>query len=135
MAWNSVASERTQRSLERLERALARLSEALDEPPDGPLVLDGTIQRFEFVFELAWKTMRHCLAEEGTETATPRETLRAAYAAGIVSDEDGWLALLQARNETSHTYDDEVGRHVYAAVATSIPLFEDAVAAVAARIG
>ena len=40
------------RRLDDLERALARLDEALTVPADAPLAIDGTIQRFEFAFEL-----------------------------------------------------------------------------------
>lgn len=37
-------------SLTKLEAALKRLGEALAEDSSNPLFIDGTIQRFEFVF-------------------------------------------------------------------------------------
>jgi len=37
--------------------------------------IDGTIQRFEFVIELYWKTLKRLLALEGINTYTPRESL------------------------------------------------------------
>jgi len=114
------ASIRSRIAVEKLERALARLEEALAEDPSAPLVLDGTIQRFEFVFELCWKAMRAVLADQGIETASPRGTIRAAYAAGLIDDEAAWLALLQARNETSHTYDEAQARQVYARIRDSL---------------
>lgn len=43
-------------SLQKLELAIKRLDEALAEDDTNPLAIDGTIQRFEFVFELMWKT-------------------------------------------------------------------------------
>ena len=45
---------------DRFTAAVARLREALDDYKKFPLdsVRDGTIQRFEFCTELAWKTMR-----------------------------------------------------------------------------
>ena len=39
------------------KNALARLKEALEEEP-SEIVLDGILHRFEFTFELAWKTIK-----------------------------------------------------------------------------
>jgi hypothetical protein len=50
------------RRLEELELAPCRLEEALTVPETAPLAIDGTIPRFEFVFELCWKVMK-ALAE------------------------------------------------------------------------
>lgn len=38
----------TERGLAHLEQAVSRLREALDEPAENRLAIDGTIQRFEF---------------------------------------------------------------------------------------
>ena len=111
----------SRRSLRKLTRALGRLDEALAEPEDNPLVIDGTIQRFEFVFELFWKTLRRFLAEEGVTATTPREALQAAFAAGWIADEAAWLAMLEARNETSHTYDEARARDVYTSIRQHFP--------------
>jgi len=91
-------------SLESLERAMGKLDSALNTPRDRELVIEGTIQRFEFVIELFWKTLKRALEYEGTQTKTPRESLKAAYAAGWLENEDDWLALLDLRNSTSHLY-------------------------------
>lgn len=48
--------KKTEQSLENLENALKRLGEALSEPEINSLTIDGTIQRFEFSFELFWKS-------------------------------------------------------------------------------
>jgi len=74
----------TSRRLEDLERALTRLEEALRVPEEAPLAIDGTIQRFEFVFELCWKTMKALLERESPseQFGTARAAIRGAYAAG-----------------------------------------------------
>ena len=41
-------------------KALNRLKEALLEEPTD-IVVDGTLQRYEFTFELAWKTIKDYL--------------------------------------------------------------------------
>lgn len=112
---------------------MSRLEEALAIAPDAPLAVDGTIQRFEFVFELFWKTLRRFLIEEGEQPSTPRETLRAAFAAGWIKDERAWLELLDARNETTHTYDEEKAREVYEAVKREMPALQATLGSLTAR--
>lgn len=46
--------------------ALKRLEEATREVP-SEIVIDGTIQRYEFTFELAWKTMKDYLEYNGID--------------------------------------------------------------------
>ena len=100
-------------SLKQLGNALQRLHEALQEPNTGSLVIDGTIQRFEFVVELYWKTLKRLLASEGIQTHTPRETLERAYQAEWLKDEKVWLRMLKDRNETSLMYDEEAAVKIY----------------------
>lgn len=111
----------TARSVEKLGRAVERLGEALAEPEDSALAIDGTIQRFEFVFELLWKTFRRLLHADGIDVATPRDALKAAFAAGWIEDEAAWLEMLQDRNETSHTYDEEKALAVYRSIRARFP--------------
>jgi nucleotidyltransferase substrate binding protein (TIGR01987 family) len=112
------------RALDVLGRALERLHEALAQPEDNPLAIDGTIQRFEFAIELSWKALRRLLVREGVTTTTPREALRAAFRAGWLADEATWLQLLHDRNETSHTYNEATARRIYANVRSAFPEME-----------
>ncbi len=100
-------------ALSKLEAAVARLGEALAEDSSNPLYLDATVQRFEFVFELAWKTMKRALEAEGLICKTPRETFKAAYQAGWLHEEELWLQMLDDRNVTSHTYDEPLAAEIY----------------------
>ncbi len=106
MESSSMSQRRLQWNLANLQRALAQLEEAVRIPRDRPLVVEGTIQRFEFVIELFWKTLKRGLEFEGRPTKTPREALTEAYAAGWIDDETIWLDMLQCRNDTSHLYLD-----------------------------
>lgn len=100
-------------SLGKLEAALARLGEALGEDSSNPLYLDATVQRFEFVFELAWKTLKRALEAEGLSSKTPRETFKAAYQAGWIHEEALWVQMLGDRNVTSHAYDEPLAAEIY----------------------
>jgi nucleotidyltransferase substrate binding protein (TIGR01987 family) len=90
--------------LDNLGRALGKLKDALDMPRANELILEGTIQRFEYVIELFWKTLKRALEYEGIVTKTPRESLKQAYAVEWLHDEMIWLAMLDSRNRTSHLY-------------------------------
>ena len=46
------------------KNALERLKEAMLEEPTA-IIIDGTIQRYEFTFELAWKIMKDYLEYNG----------------------------------------------------------------------
>lgn len=100
---------RWQQRFENYERALALLREpfAGDVTRLTALERGGVIQRFEVALELAWKTLKDLLEHEGRtlSPATPRSVFKEAAAAGLVSDGDVWLEMIEARNRLSHTYD------------------------------
>ena len=100
-----MSNRKLLQSLGNLEKG--RLEEALAEDLSNSLLVDGTIQRFEFTIELYWKTLKQILDSEGIETKTPRETLKEAYQIGWINDEIAWLQMLKDRIETSHTNDEE----------------------------
>ncbi|MCE5294240.1 MAG: nucleotidyltransferase substrate binding protein [Chlamydiales bacterium] len=114
-----------QASFEALGDALERLEEALKIPLDTHgIVVDATIQRFEFTFELFWKTLKKFMYREGLEVKTPRETLQTAYQLKWIDDEEKWLAMLNDRNETSHIYDEAMAKRIYENIKSYMPLFK-----------
>jgi nucleotidyltransferase substrate binding protein (TIGR01987 family) len=58
---------RWKQRFENYQKALFLLSDALKEGADKLSLLEkeGTLQRFEFTFELAWKVMKDYLEEGG----------------------------------------------------------------------
>jgi nucleotidyltransferase substrate binding protein (TIGR01987 family) len=99
---------RWQRRLDNFGRALKQLESACGQDKYTDLERAGLVQMFEFTMELAWKTLKDLLFYEGFETKTPRETLRRAFEAGYLT-EDETEALLDAlakRNLLSYTYDE-----------------------------
>ena len=91
-----------------------RFGEALAHPDPDQIVMDGTIHRFEFTFELFWKTSRRFLQQEGIDTASPKSTLRHAYRRGLLDREQLWLNMLEDRNRSSHVYNAETARDIFA---------------------
>jgi nucleotidyltransferase substrate binding protein (TIGR01987 family) len=86
-------------------RALEQL-EGFFEPPElNAREEQGLIKAFEYTFELAWNTLRDLLKSEGNaDLVGSRDTLREAYRVGLISDGTTWMAMIQDRNLTSHTY-------------------------------
>lgn len=75
---------------------------------------DALIKRFEFTFELAWKSLAEVLKNEGIvlEIFSPRSVLKAGYAAGYIGDETAWITMIDDRNLMSHTYDEETANRI-----------------------
>ncbi len=90
-----------------------RFGEAL-AAEETDLNRDATIQRFEFCFELAWKEIQAAARDQGLSCQTPKGCLRLAFEQGWVDDENTWLAMLDDRNRTSHTYNEAFARQLYA---------------------
>lgn len=94
-----------------LSQAHRLLEEALRKGVDNlnQLEKEGLTQRFEFTFELAWKTLKDYLDDSGVSIAisTPREVIKAAFAANIIDDGVLWQRMLDHRNLLSHTYDEQ----------------------------
>lgn len=67
---------------------------------------EGAIQRFEYCFELAWKTVRDYMEASGFVFATisPRQVLKDAAVAKIIADGQLWIDMMDHRNLLSHTY-------------------------------
>lgn len=97
-----------------LASATARLKEALQQK-ENDIVIDGTLHRFEFTFELAWKTIKDYLEYSGIIDGieSPREIIKTAYANGIINDGEEWIKMMLARNSLSHLYDEEKSREIY----------------------
>ena len=98
---------------------------ALDDFSD--LEQEGIIRRFEYSFELAWKTMKDYLENSGVALSpvTPRAVIKEAFAAKMIDDGDGWIAMMLDRNQLSHTYDMVTFRKVLVAVNENyLPILE-----------
>ena len=97
-----------------LINATNRLKEALNEN-ENDLVIDGVLHRYEFTFELAWKTLKDYLEYLGVtiNTGSPREVIKESFAHDLISDGETWIKMMLARNSLSHLYDEETSRQVY----------------------
>jgi nucleotidyltransferase substrate binding protein (TIGR01987 family) len=102
-------------SLERSIKASATYEATL--PPDlKETVRSGIIQNFEVAYEQAWKMMKRWLetniSAESVDGVTRRELFRQAAENRLIDDVDLWMSFHAARNEASHTYDNDAAEEV-----------------------
>jgi nucleotidyltransferase substrate binding protein (TIGR01987 family) len=116
--------DRLQYAVSRYSDAVKRLKEAI-EMAENPLSIDGTIQRFEFTFEQAWKTVQKFLRFEGVDCNSPRNCIKEAFYIGLVSDGELWLDMLDDRNMTSHIYDETQAKNIYNRIKTQYTVMLD----------
>jgi len=80
----------------------------------------GLIQAFEFTHELAWNTLKDFLESRGaTELYGSRDATREAFKQGLLANGDEWMAMIAARNKSSHTYNEKTADEVATAITTS----------------
>jgi len=125
--------------LSSLRKAIDSLEKTLKVAEDKSLVAEldndvkdairaGVIQNFEFTYELCWKFMRRWLREnadieEAEYPRTRKELFRLAARSGLIKDPLSWFSYSDARNLTSHTYDEDKAESVYE---TAVGFLEDA---------
>jgi nucleotidyltransferase substrate binding protein (TIGR01987 family) len=108
-----LTSERYRKSLENYENAAKQLAKALNEP-ESEFIRDASIQRFEFTYELLWKTIKVFLEEtHGVRTVSPRQVFKEAFALELIDNEDVFLEMIEARNLLSHTYNENQASEIY----------------------
>ena len=124
---------RWQQRFSNYQKALARLSEAVNVlnecdnvGSEQDLLKEGLIQRFEYTHELAWKVMKDYLEYQGyVDIRGLRDAIRKSLELDILSDRR-WMATIEARNLTSHNYDDETADNIYHEIMEIYyPLFTD----------
>ncbi len=107
-------------------RALNTLKEILNQP-FSIIVRDATIQRFEYTFEAVWKFLKEYLKErEGVISNSPKSCFREAFSIGRLTEEETikFLEMTDRRNDTSHTYKEEVSQIIYSKIPVYCLLME-----------
>ncbi len=109
-----MITEKIKRTQAQLEKALIALKQMIDKPmQEDRSNIDACIQRFEFSVELFWKFLRRVLEGKGLVVLYPKEVIREAYAGGLIDNEALWLGMLQDRNLTSHSYNEELADEIF----------------------
>lgn len=110
------------------KKALLQLKSAVElsqERSLSQLEKQGVIQAFEFTHELAWNVLKDYLEDQGEQNIRgPKDATRSAFKVSLISDGELWMAMIQSRNISSHTYDEETAELLFVAIVDDyFPLF------------
>lgn len=116
-----------------LKNALERLKEGLtvsQQSSTNLMLRDGAIQRFEFTFELAWKTLKEACETKGKSAGSPMDIFRLSADLYFVEDPKTWFDFLKNRNLASHLYDNAAISKVFSDIPKFIAETEKVIAAI-----
>lgn len=104
-------------NFEKAFRQLTSAVELANERDLSDLEKQGLVQAFEYTHELAWNTLKDFLEYRGTEKMYgSRDASREAFKVGLIENGDVWMEMIQSRNRTTHTYDEETVTQIVNAV-------------------
>ena len=99
---------RWRQRFQNFDRAFRRLEAAVSSYETlSTLEKEGLVQRFEYTFELAWKTLGDYLEYKEVDARFPRDVIKAGFQYGLIDDGEMWMDMLEKRNLMAHTYDEE----------------------------
>ncbi len=106
---------RWQQRFQNFEKAYFSLNESIEafnKDSTNLFIRDSIIQRYEYTIELAWKTLKDYLEEEGfIDVSSPKKVIRQALKEGYITN-PVWLKALDDRNKTSHAYNETMAQEV-----------------------
>lgn len=113
---------RWRQRLQSLRKAFGQLSNAAavaNERDLSDLEQQGLIKAFEFTHELAWNTLKDFLESRGTTNLYgSRDATREGFAKGLIEDGETWMEMIQSRNRSSHTYNEDTANEIAEAILT-----------------
>jgi len=108
------------RSFRKAFGQLAKAAATARERELSDLERQGLIQAFEFTHELGWNTLKDFLESRGTANLYgSKDATREAFAKGLIENGEAWMAMIQSRNRTSHTYNEEIAAEIARAILSS----------------
>lgn len=111
---------RWKQSFDRYQVAFAQLNSVMDLATSrslSDLEKSGALHVFEYTHELAWNVLKDYLEYEGIQGLVgSRSTIRESFKRGLVADGEVWMDMIEKRNLTSHTYNQDVADNVVDAV-------------------
>lgn len=112
----SEPDTRWKQRLANYRNAVIQLSNAVDLAQTRPLSeleRQGLIQAFEFTHELAWNVMKDYFIYQGNTTITgSRDAIREAFSNGLIEDGEGWMEMIQSRNQSVHAYNERIAAEI-----------------------
>lgn len=122
---------RAQDSLHNFDKALEKFSNVVSRREEfykegyGDVYLDLVVKRFEFTYEMSWKTIKRYMDFIGIDCPNPRSCFKEALVQGLITDETVWLDMIERRNLSSHMYDEDEIKEILQKVNDYVMAFEN----------
>ena len=122
---------RAQDSLYNFAKALERFSNVVTRKEEfykegyGDIYLDLVVKRFEFTYEISWKTIKRYMDFIGIDCPNPRSCFKEALVQGLITDEAVWLDMIERRNLSSHIYDQDEIKEILQRLNDYVRAFEE----------
>ncbi|OGJ43798.1 nucleotidyltransferase [Candidatus Peregrinibacteria bacterium RIFCSPLOWO2_02_FULL_48_14] len=107
---------RWKQRFQNFEKALKQLEAASQVKTPSKLEKAGIIQFFEMSMELAWKTLKDYLEDQGKVLHSPKDILKQAFQDELIVEGALWLKALEDRNLSTHLYDEETANKLDQAI-------------------
>lgn len=73
----------------------------------------GLIKSFKYSHELAWNVMKDFFEYQGNfKIMGSRDATKEAFSKGLIQDGQTWMKMIESRNLTSHTYNQETAKEI-----------------------
>lgn len=112
--------EKFRRTFGKFEKAFNKYKEIVKFPQifdflNEELIVEITTKRFEYTFEVVWKTIKEYLRAEGLNCPTPLSCFKEAFKAGLIDAkyESVFIDMIEKRNQIVHVYDFEQAKNIY----------------------
>ena len=111
---------RWKQRLQNYNKALITLKKAVELGETRELTdleKQGTIQSFEFTFEMAWNVMKDYLEDQGiSDIVGSKGAIRHAFNKEFIKDGQVWMDMIKDRNLASHVYDEKTAEDLVAVI-------------------
>ena len=95
------------------QKALKQLTKFIEKNELNELEEQGLIQSFEYTHELAWNTLKDFIENKGSEKIYgSKDATRKAFQLNLIENGEAWMDMIESRNETTHTYNEEVSKKI-----------------------
>ncbi|WP_416148293.1 HI0074 family nucleotidyltransferase substrate-binding subunit [Salipaludibacillus sp. HK11] len=119
--------ERLRQRLKSAEKALTSFRQLAMLKNPSEVERDASIQRFEFSYEACWKAAKQYLFDmEGLYIGSPKGVIRSSREVNLLNEKEAITALnmVNDRNLTVHTYNEEVAEKIQANIEEYYHLLE-----------
>jgi len=98
-------------------KAFGQLTRFIEKGELNELEQQGLIQSFEYTHELAWNCLKDFLEYRGSKGLYgSKDATREAFRLGLMEDGEGWMSMIESRNQSTHTYNEKTAEEIITSI-------------------